>query len=111
MVTILGCLRNLLGFAPMPKRHNKKRGTGMRRTITVKATYDPDADVWFIEESNLPGLSAEAKTVEALAAKLPGMVVDLFEENGILDGVDDHGRPPIELIAHQFISTKRYATA
>lgn len=90
----------------------KKRGKGMHRTVTVKAAYDPEANVWYVEESNLPGLSAEAESVDALAAKLPGMVIDLFEENGFdFEESEADSTPPIELIAHKFISTKRFAAA
>lgn len=87
-----------------------KQGEAMRRTITVKASFDPEANVWYVEESDLPGLSAEADTLELLAGKLSGMVADLFEENGF-DDVPADSAPPIELIAHQFISAKRFAAA
>lgn len=82
----------------------------MRRTIKVKATFDPEAGVWFIEESDLPGLSAEAPTIEALADKLPGMILDLLEENGL----DDDGAcetVPIELVAHKTLQAKLDACA
>lgn len=87
-----------------------KQGEAMRRTITVKASFDPEANVWFVEESDVPGLSAEADTLESLAAKLPAMVADLFDENGVDDAHADSA-PPIELIAHQYISAKRFAVA
>lgn len=79
----------------------------MHQTVTVKACYDPDAGVWFVEESDLPGLSAEAATIEALAEKLPGMIIDLIEENGTADGID----VPIELVAHRSLSAKMPAAA
>jgi hypothetical protein len=33
----------------------------------------------------LRGLVTEAESIEALRAKLPGMIIDLLEENGISD--------------------------
>ena len=42
------------------------------RLIVVTAKYDDDANVWYVEESNVPGLRTEAPTIEALRAKLPG---------------------------------------
>jgi hypothetical protein len=47
-------------------------------TITVKAAWDPEAEVWYIEESNLPGLHIEAETREGLYSKLPGAIEDLL---------------------------------
>jgi hypothetical protein len=64
--------------------------------IIVEARFDEDAGVWYVEESNLAGLRAEAESAEALLAKLPSIVEDLIE----LNHVDLHGSVPIELIAH-----------
>jgi predicted RNase H-like HicB family nuclease len=68
------------------------------RLIVVKAAFDHDAGVWYVEHSDLEGVNAEAPTVEGLLAKLPGVIADLLEEGdgGSDDGVD----VPIELIAH-----------
>lgn len=86
-----------------------KKAGKMHRIVTVKAEYDHEAGVWFVAESSLDGLSAEAETVEKLADKLPGMIADLIECNG--DSSDDD--LPIELTAHlyQTISSKRLALA
>jgi hypothetical protein len=40
-------------------------------TVTVKAAWDPEACVWYIEQSNLPGLHIEAETAAELYNKLP----------------------------------------
>ena len=66
--------------------------------IVVKAARDPDAGVWFVESSDVPGLHLEAESLEALADKLPGAILDLLEASGDLtpDGQD----LPVELIAH-----------
>ena len=50
--------------------------------IVVKAAYDSDARVWFVEDSDLHGVNAEASTLEALVEKLPAVVADLLEANG-----------------------------
>lgn len=67
--------------------------------IVVKAARDADAGVWFVESSDLPGLNLEADSLEALADKLPGAILDLLEASGDLptDGTHD---VPVELIAH-----------
>jgi hypothetical protein len=51
-------------------------------TITVRAAWDPDAEVWYIEHSNLPGLHIEADTPLELYDKLPGAIEDLLEGSG-----------------------------
>jgi len=66
----------------------------MVRTIVVDATWDPEAGVWVAQCQNL-ALVTEARTIEELKAKLPGMIQDLLED-------DDDGQEidvPFELIA------------
>jgi predicted RNase H-like HicB family nuclease len=66
----------------------------MARPLVVHADWDPDASVWVATTRDLKGLVTEAETIEALRAKLPGMIYDLLEEYGISD-------PPasIEIVA------------
>ena len=54
----------------------------MGRSITVKAAWDAEAEVWYIEHSDLPGLHIEAETPIALYEKLPGAIEDLLEGSG-----------------------------
>jgi hypothetical protein len=61
------------------------------KTITVRATWDEEASVWTAEGTDLPdgfGLATEAPTLDALNAKLPGMIQDLLGSDTL---------PPIEL--------------
>jgi hypothetical protein len=67
----------------------------VRGLIVVKAGYDAEAAVWLFESSDRAGVNAEARSLEALLEKLPGVLLDLLEEEG-LDGVE----LPIELVAH-----------
>jgi predicted RNase H-like HicB family nuclease len=57
----------------------------MARPIIVTADWDPEAGVWVATTRDIPGLVTEASTVEALRAKLPGMILDLLEEAGESD--------------------------
>jgi predicted RNase H-like HicB family nuclease len=57
----------------------------MSRPIVIHADWDPDAAVWVVTTQDLRGLVTEADSIEALRAKLPGMILDLLEENGISD--------------------------
>lgn len=57
----------------------------MARPVVVHADWDPEAAVWVATTQDLRGLVTEADTIEALRAKLPGMILDLLEENGVSD--------------------------
>ena len=50
-----------------------------RRYALVRATWDDEADVWVAESPDIPGLVIEAPTLDALVAKLPGLIEDLLE--------------------------------
>jgi predicted RNase H-like HicB family nuclease len=66
----------------------------MGRSIVIHADWDPEAGVWVATTQDMRGLITEADSIEALRAKLPGMILDLLEEDGIVD------RPAsIEIIA------------
>jgi predicted RNase H-like HicB family nuclease len=45
--------------------------------ITVKAKHDPEAGVWYIADSSLPGLHLEGGTLDELNAKLQDGIEDL----------------------------------
>lgn len=45
---------------------------------TIRAEYDPEARVWWAADSDLPGLAADAPSLEALAAKAGSMIPDLL---------------------------------
>ena len=52
----------------------------MARPLVVTADWDPEAKVWVATTRDLRGLVTEAESIEALRAKLPGMVLDMLEE-------------------------------
>ena len=54
----------------------------MARPLVVTADWDPEAAVWVATTRDLRGLVTEAERIEALRAKLPGMVLDMLEEMG-----------------------------
>lgn len=57
----------------------------MARPIVIHADWDPEAAVWVATTNDLRGLVTEALTIEALRAKLPGMILDLLDEYGVSD--------------------------
>jgi hypothetical protein len=58
-------------------------------TVTVKASWDDEAQVWYVKESSLPGLHLEADTPVELYGKLPGAIEDLLEGSGAQEVVFD----------------------
>ena len=57
----------------------------MARPIVVLADWDAEAGVWVATTQDVRGLVTEADTLEELRANLPGMIIDLLEEDGITD--------------------------
>jgi predicted RNase H-like HicB family nuclease len=66
----------------------------MARPVVIHADWDPEAGVWVATTQDIRGLVTEAESIEALRAKLPGMIIDLLEENGVSDLP-----PSIEIVA------------
>jgi predicted RNase H-like HicB family nuclease len=57
----------------------------MSRTYEVEARWDSEAGVWVAESEDIPGLVAEAESMNALVEKIRGLVPELFELNGGLE--------------------------
>ena len=57
----------------------------MARPVVIHADWDPEASVWVATTQDVRGLVTEAESIEALRAKLPGMILDLLEETGVAD--------------------------
>ncbi len=49
--------------------------------LKVTAAFDSEANVWYVSDSNVPGLVTEASTLEALRQKVFGMIPDLLRLN------------------------------
>lgn len=67
----------------------------MRRHVVVRAAWDDEARVWYVQDSDVPGLSTEADTLEELRCKIPVIIQDLLD--------DRLGRPDViewDLIAY-----------
>ena len=46
--------------------------------VVVRAGYDDEAGVWYVQSGDLPGVHAEGNTLDALAGKLPDVIRDLM---------------------------------
>jgi len=45
----------------------------------VEAKFDHVAGVWYVSDSDVPGLATEAGSLDELMAKLQAMIPDLFD--------------------------------
>ena len=50
----------------------------------IRIEWDAEAGVWYVEDSNVPGLVGEAGTLEAMMALPQVRVPEMLEENGCL---------------------------
>lgn len=66
------------------------------KTYTVACQWDAEAGVWYVSETDVPGLATEAATIEELERKLLRMVPELVELNET-----PCREVPFELIAHK----------
>jgi len=75
--------------------------------IVVRVAWDAEAGVWWVEDSDLPGLNLEAESLEALRDRLPGAIEDLLEAAGHTGDRD----VPVEIIAHAHTRVRLGAAA
>lgn len=46
----------------------------------IEGAYDPEAGVWYVLSSDVPGVNAEAASLEELEIKAAGAAADLLSE-------------------------------
>ncbi|HEY5598868.1 MAG TPA: DUF1902 domain-containing protein [Kiloniellales bacterium] len=71
------------------------------RFFTVKAAWDREAGVWYVSESDVPGLVAEAATPQDLMTKLVALVPELVALNRHLLDWEPMDELPIHLMTEQ----------
>lgn len=69
---------------------------------TIRAEYDPEAEVWWTADSDIPGLAADAASLDELAHKVGTMLPDLLEVNAdqLADASRRDGPHRLRIIAH-----------
>ena len=74
------------------------------KVYKVNAEWDAEAQVWFVTKSNVPGLNAEAATLEELREELMELVPRLVSAN--VPGSSETCEVPLELLARQHSKLK-----
>lgn len=58
----------------------------------VVVAYDDEAEVYYVDRTDVPGLNAETETAEEMFRILPELVMDMLVSNNVL-GAADAGLP------------------
>jgi hypothetical protein len=74
------------------------------RVAVVKAAFDDDAGVWYVEHSDIEGLHVEGETFEAFRLKVADATADLIFGEGARTE-DIH----IEIVAHASVRARAAA--
>ncbi|MGH8225387.1 MAG: DUF1902 domain-containing protein [Gammaproteobacteria bacterium] len=78
-----------------------------KRLFTIRCDWDAEARVWYVAESEVPGLSLEAPTQQEMTAKLRRAVPELLELNGLLRA--DLDEVPVSLLYARRETMRRMA--
>lgn len=76
----------------------------MRRHAIIRAAWDDEAGVWYIEETDIPGLITESETLEGLRQRIRDVLPDL-----LFDVADKPDEIEIDLIAYRHERVKTAA--
>lgn len=77
----------------------------MPNSLTVRAVWDDEAQVWVATSDDVPGLATEADDMDALVEKLKTMIPELLDANGVVHGTD----VPFEVLGQRFAVAHREA--
>lgn len=70
-----------------------------RDVIRAWARWDDEACVWYVVKCDLPGIAAEAESLEELAKAIMAMAGDLQEGSDDTNARGSHHQVPIELLS------------
>lgn len=70
-----------------------------RKTCTVRALWDPEAEVWVATSEDVAGLATEAPDLETMEHKLRAIVPELLELNG--EAMPSDRRIPLHLVTER----------
>ena len=68
---------------------------------TINAQFDPEAQVWYTIDGDMPSLFVDAESIDELARKASSMLLDLLEINADLFPAEKlQGDHSIRVVAH-----------
>lgn len=75
--------------------------------LKVLVAYDDEAGVWYVRETSVPGVYADAETPEDLAKKLFGMAADLCVDEDNLPGTEAVVTLNMDLVKCTLVQTEQ----
>lgn len=81
-----------------------------QETYFASVSWDEEAGVWYVSETDFPGLVAEAGTQQELIRKIHRLVPESYEANRHLMNMEFRKDIPIQVTARR-LETIRLATA
>ena len=70
----------------------------LSKTYTVTCHWDEEVRMWYVADTDVPGLATEAATLEEMEHKLLRIIPELLELN---EGIERSESVPFELIARK----------
>jgi predicted RNase H-like HicB family nuclease len=74
------------------------------RKFVIVVEWDEEAGVWFVDETDVPGLAAEADTLDDLVDRLKRLVPELLELNGVVPRDSHLSRIPFSVMVNKLQS-------
>ncbi len=73
------------------------------KVFKVYVRLDEESQVWYVHDSNVPGLHAECASLDELRVVVLALIPELLAANGVnvADRNQDHKSVPFDLIAQQ----------
>jgi hypothetical protein len=71
------------------------------RVLTIHCCWDDEAKVWYVADSDVPGLSGEAATVEEMSALLKDRIPELLALNERPETLRNEREVPWKLVAER----------
>lgn len=76
------------------------RAREQQALLTIQIEWDGEAEIWFVKESDIPGLHAEAETQDHMLEILREVIPELVQSN-LKKKARPHTEVPFELIARR----------
>jgi hypothetical protein len=77
----------------------------LRKIHVVCASWDKEAQVWYVRDSSVPGLALEAETPDLLLKKLEAAVPELLILNAQHSPTDGNGRKPLRMVFEECLGS------
>ncbi len=75
--------------------------------FTIKVSLDNESGVYFVADSNVPGLHAEADSLDEMRDTIFQLAPDLLCANGIIKPRSQECDVPLELVMRESIKARR----